>query len=273
MNSRAFTLSLVVAGLAMFMVYAFLENKEAEYKEKFGQESSVVIAKVDINEMEIIDDRKIEVISVPQKYLAPGHFKVPENIHNTIASVPIKKGEQITRPRVTYPGERSGLSRQVSIGKRAMAIKVSGDQAVSKLIKPGDRVDVLAMIDYAAGRLDRKKIITVLQDVFVLSTGYNITNAIPLVGVKVDDTIKGLNLNHYSDYDTVTFELTPFEVQKLTFVQTSGASVFLSLRNNDDRKIENVSATNLYDVLGEERGDAKEYFMRIDSEDNRRRGR
>ena len=39
--------------------------------------------------------------------------------HLDYSTYPIKKGEQITVPRVTYPGAQSGLSRQISIGKRA----------------------------------------------------------------------------------------------------------------------------------------------------------
>ena len=273
MNSRAFTLSLVLAAIAVFMVYAFIENKEAEYKQRYGMESSVVIAKEDINEMEILDDRKLELSSVPQKYLAPGHFKNPEDLYNTIAAVPIKKGEQITRPRITYPGERSGLARQVAIGKRAMAFKIDNYTAVGKLIKPGDRVDVLAMIDFASGRRDKQKIITALQDVLVLSTGLNITNSIPLIGVKVEDSIRGLNLSHYTNYDSITLELTPYEVQKMAFILTTGGNLYFSLRNNDDKTQERISGTKLFDVLGEEAMEAKNYFDEVEAINQKRLGK
>ncbi len=71
-----------------------------------------------------------------------GSFSNMSEVENTVATVPIKKGEQITKPRVTYPGARTGLARQVSVGKRAVAIQITENQAVSKLLKPGDRVDV-----------------------------------------------------------------------------------------------------------------------------------
>ena len=60
------------------------------------------------------------------------------------------------------------MARQVSVGKRAIAIAVNENMAVSKLLKPGDRVDILAAIDYAAGQKDKYKIKTVLQDILVL---------------------------------------------------------------------------------------------------------
>jgi pilus assembly protein CpaB len=260
MNSRAFTLSLVIAGIAMFMVYSYLDGREAQFVNEFGNSSPVVVAKVDIKELELIDDRKLQVINVPQKFQMPGHFKKIEELYNTIASVPIKEGEQITKPRITYPGAQSGLARQVGIDRRAFSIQVSEDQAVSKLIKPGDRVDVLTLIDYAGGKKQLIKVKTVLQDVLVLSTGLNVTNSIPMVGMKVDEEIKKLNLNSYTNFNTVTMELTPDQVQKMVFLNGIGGRVYLSLRNNDDKSIERIPATRIFDVLGEDAGEAKDYF-------------
>jgi pilus assembly protein CpaB len=260
MNSRAFTLSLLIAGIAVFMVNSYIEGREAVFKDKYGVEVSVVVAKRDIKELELIDDRKVMTISVPKKYRMNGAFEKQDHLYNTIAAVPIKKGEQITKPRVTYPGARSGLSRQISIGKRAMSVQVNEGQAVSKLIKPGDRIDVLTLVDYAGGKKEKLKVKTVLQDVYVLATGLNVTKEIPLIGMKVDKEIRKMNLNNYTNFNTVTIELSPYEVQKMIFLIKAGNGIYMSLRNNDDKTIERISGTRLYDVLGEDAQDAKAYF-------------
>lgn len=273
MNNRAFTLSLIIAGIAMFMVYSYIDNKESQFVQEYGNPSPVVVAKADIKELELLDDRKVKVINVPQRFQAPGHFKKIEEVYNTIATVPIKAGEQITKPRVTYPGARSGLARQVSIGKRAVSIQVSDFQAVSKLVKPGDRVDLLATINYAGGQKDRLKVKTVLQDVLVLSTGLSVTNAIPIIGKRVDQEVRKMNLSTYTNFNTITLELSPFDAQKLTFIIGSGDPIHLTLRNNDDKTIERISATRLYDVLGEDAAEAKSYFADKERERNARRGR
>lgn len=260
MDRRAFTLSLVFAMLAGFMVYSYLDGKEGELTTQYGNQIPVVVAKVDIKELEVIDDRKIKIINVPRNYASPGHFNRIEDLYNTIAATPILSGEQVTKTRITYPGAQSGLSRQVSLGKRAMSIQVSEYQVVSKLIKPGDRVDVLALVDYARGKKELLKVKTVLQDILVLSTGLSITNSIPLVGVKVQDDIKGLNLNNYTDYNTITLELTPYEVQKIIFLIETGSRIHLSLRNNDDKSIERVQTTRLFDVLDTDSAEAKAYY-------------
>lgn len=273
MNSRAFTLSLLLAGLAVMMIWSYISSRETELQSDYGNLTPVVVAKEDIKELEIIDDRKIQLVNVPAKFQMPGHFKRVEDLYNTIAAVPIKKDEQITAPRVTYPGAQSGLSRQISIGKRALSIQVTEGQSVSRLLKPGDRVDILALVDYAAGKKERLKVKTVLQDVLILSTGLFVTNSVPIINIKSGGSeTRQMKLNSYTNYNTVTLELTPFEVQKMVFLISAGNGIYLSLRNNDDKTIERISATRLYDVLGEDAAEAKTYFAEQLAKETKRTG-
>ncbi|MFY7992919.1 MAG: Flp pilus assembly protein CpaB [Bacteriovoracaceae bacterium] len=272
MNSRAFTTSLLFAFVAVFMVYSYIDSRETELVSEYGNPTPIVVAREDIKELEIIDDRKVQLINIPQKFQMPGAYKKVEDLYNTIASVPIKKGEQITAPRVTYPGAASGLARQISIGKRALSIQVSENQAVGRLIKPGDRVDILALVDYAAGRKEKLKVKTVLQDVLVLSTGLYVTNSVPLIGMKSENEVREMKLNTYTNYNTITLELTPFEVQKMVFIISAGNGIYLSLRNNDDKTIEKISATRLFDVLGEDGPEAKAWFAEQQAKENQRTG-
>lgn len=272
MNSRAFTISLILALFAVFMIYSYIESRESEMINQYGNMTPVVVAREDIKELEIIDDRKVKLINIPKNYQMPGAFRRVEDLYNTIAAVPIKKDEQITAPRVTHPGAQSGLSRQISVGKRALSIQVTEGQAVSRLLKPGDRVDILALVDYASGKKEKLKVKTVLQDVLVLSTGLYITNSLPIVNIKNDNdpnNSRQMKLNTYTNYNTVTLELTPFEVQKMVFLISAGNGIYLSLRNNDDKTIERISATRLYDVLGEDAAEAKTYFAEQMAQDRR----
>ena len=272
MNTRAFTTSLILAGLAVMLVLSYISSRETELISEYGQSTPVVVASEDIKELEVIDDRKVKLVNIPASFQMPGHFKSVEELYNTIAAVPIKKGEQITSPRVTYPGAQSGLSRQISIGKRALSIQITEGQAVSRLIKPGDRIDVLALVDYAAGKKEKLKVKTVLQDVLVLSTGLAVTNSIPLVDMKNGSESRQVKLNSYTNYSTVTLELTPFEVQTMVFMMSAGNGIYLSLRNNDDKTIERIKATRLFDVLGEDAAEAKTYFAEQQSMNTKRIG-
>lgn len=272
MNSRAFTTSLLLAAIAVMMIWSYISSRETELQSDYGNQTPVVVAKEDIKELEIIDDRKVQLVNVPSKFQMPGNFKRVEDLYNTIAAVPIKKGEQITQPRVTYPGAQSGLSRQISIGKRALSIQVTEGQAVSRLLKPGDRVDILALVDYASGKKEKLKVKTVLQDVLVLSTGLYVTNSVPIINIKGDNDQRQMKLNSYTNFNTVTLELTPFEVQKMVFLISAGNGIYLSLRNNDDKTIERIVATKLYDVLGEDAAEAKTYFAEQMARETKRTG-
>jgi pilus assembly protein CpaB len=270
MNSKAFTTSLILAALAVGMIFSYIESRETELISEYGESTPVVVAKEDIKELEIIDDRKVSLKNIPKSFQMPGHYKSVEELYNTIAAVPIKAGEQITAPRVTYPGAQSGLSRQISIGKRALSIQVTEGQSVSRLLKPGDRVDVLALVDYAAGKKEKLKVKTVLQDVLILSTGLYVTNSVPIVNLKSENDSRQMKLNSYTNYNTITLELTPFEVQNMVFMMSAGNGIYLSLRNNDDKNIERIKATRLFDVLGEDAAEAKTYFAEQAAQNTRR---
>ncbi len=262
MNTRSFTFALGLAILAMILVNTYISDQEKSLLETYGQQVPIVKAKVDIAELELIDDSKVVQDTVPSKLLPPGAIQSIKEIENTVATVPILKNERITKPRITYPGVKTGLSRQISQGKRAMAININPQIAVSKLIKPGDRVDVISSFELIPGRRDSQKVQTVLQDVLVLSTGFNMTNSLPIMGVATPTIIKEMKLDTYANYNTVTVELDPNEVQKLTYILMFGGQTMLSLRNNNDRGQLNIGGTRIYEILNpDDRAEAKKFFQ------------
>lgn len=264
MNSRAFTLAALIAGFAMFMIHTYIEDQKSLLITKYGVLGTAVVASTDIHALELIDDSKIKLKAIPQSFLSPGHFKTLKEIENTMATVPILKGEQITKPRITYPGVNTGLSRQVSIGRRAMAIEVRESGAVSLLIKPGDRVDVIGGIDFSSGQIHKVKIQTILQDVLVLSTGWNITNSIPMIGMKSARQIRIMKLNIFKRYRTVTLEVDPNQAQKLSFMINYQRKPILVLRNNNDKTRVRIPPTKIFDLLGADKEEAKAYFKSKD---------
>ena len=49
----------------MFMVYSYIEDQTKSLFKKFGQEQTVVVAKQDILDLELIDDSKVMLKTVP----------------------------------------------------------------------------------------------------------------------------------------------------------------------------------------------------------------
>lgn len=238
MNNRAFTISFIVAVLAVSMVYSYVSSTEESYRTKYGGEKSVVVAKRDIKELDILDDTNMSTISLPATFVQPGTGSTPKEFMGALAVAPIMKDEQITRTKVTQIGARSGLARQVAVGKRAVTIRVSDEQAVAKLIKPGDRVDIIAQVDpTGSGNKTMIETRTILQDIMVLATGKYVTNTVPGI-LETDPYRQGdktkVKLSEYTAFPNVTLEVDPFQAQVLVFAERNLNGVYLTLRNNDD---------------------------------------
>lgn len=264
MNNRALTLSLVVAIIAVFFVQSYVTSVEEEAKKKYGTEVLVVTAKRDIKEMETITEGMIYFKIIPKRYVEPSAVslekkeedkestKTLKSLAGSVAMVPIKKDEQLTYNKLTEPSMRTGLATQVAPGRRAIAIPVNEITGVSKLIKPGDRVDLIAVLDLGGGK-ENKVAKTVLQDVVVLSIGRYVTNNIARL-VETDPAggkERTRSLVEDFGFASVTLEVEPSQAQALALVMGNGDSALtLSLRNNDDIERVNFPSTVFADVLG-----------------------
>jgi pilus assembly protein CpaB len=251
MNKNAMTLSLVMAAVAVFFVMSYVSNVEQEAKDRFGDEIMVLVAKSDIKEMSTLTDGMFDIKSVPKKFVEPtavsfeGNAAVdsPEfkkevmRINGNVAIVPIRTGEQIAWNKITEPSLRTGLAPQVAIGKRAISIPAGEIEAVGKLVKPGDRVDIIAVLEVGSGSGGREDKVakTIMQDVVILAIGRNITNNIPR---KMDVDGKKINyksLNEYDGFSSITIEVDPNQAQLLAAILAGSSNkLMLSLRNNDD---------------------------------------
>lgn len=258
MNNRAFTISFIVAVLAVSMVYSYVSATEEEFKKQYGTEKAVVVAKKNIKELDILDESNLTLINVPSKFVQPGTSSTINDFKSALAIAPINEGEQITRTKVTQLGARTGLARQIAVGKRAMTIRIDDNSGVAKLIKPGDRVDVLATIDPSgSGNKLFLESRTILQDVLILATGKFVTNTVP--GILESDPFKPENkttvgLSSYTQFSNITLEVDPFQAQTLYYAQKNLDGIYLSLRNNDDNMKEELGKTMMKDLMGKDGG-------------------
>jgi pilus assembly protein CpaB len=265
MNNRALTLSLIMAAFAIFFVQSYVTSIEDNAKKKFGTEVLVIEAKRDIKEAETINETMLELKLVPKRFLEPAAISYEKkaeddkessqglkNLAGMVAVVPIKKGEQITLNKMVEPGIRTGLAPQIAPGKRAIAVPVGETSSVAKLVKPGDRVDVIAVLDMGGGK-EGKIAKTIMQDAVVLAVGRSVTGNIART-VEQDpnggkDKVKSLAEDF--SFASVTLEVEPIQAEQLALIMNSGDNVIdLSLRNNDDTDRQNIISTSYMDMLG-----------------------
>jgi len=249
-ETRTLWISIGAAVFAVILLYGWAQDKRADYARKFGQTKTVVVAREDIREFEIVDESKLEVVEKPSDFIQPSAIQNPTEVVGQIALAPIKKGEQILNTKLVFPDKSTGLSMQVSPGKRAATVPVNETQGVAKLIKPGDRVDVIAAVDDGDGLSKIRKVRTILQDVVVLAAGQSIMDNLPIQIMKGnEDNFEIRNLRADNNYSTLTLEVSPSEAQLLFHLSSNSLPIYFSLRNPNDRIKGTLPTVDVNDVL------------------------
>jgi pilus assembly protein CpaB len=249
-ESRTLWISVGAAIVAVMILYAYTQERTNELTSKFGTNKPIVVALEDINEMETIDFTKLTTKDVPVDFVQPGAVSDVDMVTGRVALAPIKKGEQILPNKIMDPSPVTGLALQVAPGKRAITIPIDETRGVAKLLKPGDRIDLLAALDVGKGPTQKREVKTIMQNVIILATGLKIANELPrlLETVGKEDFIK--NIRSDTNFTTITIEVRPDEAQNLVYIlATSPGSLFMTLRHPTDQEGVTLSTSSVESVL------------------------
>ena len=246
-ESKNLWISLGAAVFAAFMLYSYTQEKKAEVEKIAGSKVRVVVAKKDLRQMDTIFDDAVEVVEKSKSEAEPESFDSVPLVVGSVAAVPIKTGQTITKNLVVEPGPETGMANKVALGNRAVTVPVSNASSNGKMIRPGDRVDIIAAIEVGKGINQRREVTLFAQDIIVLATGKNINNDLPRT-LERDPSGKGLiqtNLTGDTSYNEITVEL-PLEqaLDLITISNGSPAAVTFMLRNPADKvKKRSLSST------------------------------
>jgi len=202
--------------------------------------------------METIDESMLQIVEKPVDFVEPQATADLESVIGQVALAPIKKDEQVLQSKIIKPGPVTGLSLQVAPSKRAVAIPIDETRGVSKLLNPGDRIDIVTALDVGKGANMRREVKTLMQDVVILATGLRVTNELPVLYEKLgrDDFLK--NLRGDTTFNTITVEASPEEAQDLIYIlSTSPGSLFLTLRHPSDHQKKRITETTIESLLGQ----------------------
>ncbi len=241
-ESRNLWISIGAGVFATFMLYSYTQEKKAELDKAVGDKVKVVVAREDIREMDNIYDNVLEVKEKNKSEVEPDYYSDIPSVVGGVAAIPIKQGQTITKNKVLEPGPETGMAIQVSPSKRAVTIPVNDDRANARLIRPGDRVDIMAIIDTGKGANLKREVSVIMEDVVILATGVNVHNNLPRT-IERDPTGKSLiqtTLTGDTKYGTITIEANVQQAQDLVYlVSTNPSSLYFLLRNPHDRKMMN----------------------------------
>lgn len=240
MNNETRTLWISVgAGVfAMFLVYSFMQEQKAAIIKPYGGKKNVVIATKDIKELQTIDDTMVELQERPGDFVQPGAVTTAEEAVGLVAVAPMRKGEQILSTKLLQPGPETGISLQVQPTKRALAIPITESTGVARLIRPGDRIDIIAAVDIGKGTAMRREVATIMTDIPVLATGISVVNNIPRTLDLDEDSGKIMMtaLTGDSKYTSITVEVGTKEAQDLVYLMNQGqGNIYFTLKNPNDR--------------------------------------
>ncbi len=250
-ETRTLWISVASAIFAVFLLYSYTQEKSAELTKKFGAKKRVVVAKSEIKEMQTIDETMLQIVERPVDFSEPGSLTDPEIAVGQVALAPINVGEQVLESKIRQPGPGINPSSQVAPLKRGMALPIDATRGVAKLLKPGDRIDILAAVTTGSGPRKRKEVKTILQNVTILATGMKIINELPRLFEKDGKGYVVNNLREDTDYSTILVEVTPKESEQLVYIlDTSPGSLYYTLRHPSDQKtLGKTSTTSINQIV------------------------
>ncbi len=242
-----------VAGLLVFVaVNSAGGGDNAPRNVSGGAETSIVTAKSDIAARTQITADMLELTRVPANSVLPGALSGTELAVGRVARIPVYKGEQLLQEKLASDKTDLGLSYIVPDGQRAMAVKVDKVVGAGGLIRPGDRVDVLAVVDvhYKDITTDKDfsdtRAFTIAQNIEVLAVEQKLENQIAQPGT---DPKPGSNEGTpveqpaaQPDSTVVTLALLPDATQKVLLSEDKG-TIRLAVRAPGDNTITNDQDT------------------------------
>ena len=281
-NRRAIIIALILFIVSILLISAYVRVKENEMTQGFGDPVEVVVAdgeyfetaKTDqIGEYMIIVPKMVKTIKVFKNFKQPMTVTSIDEVVGKATYVPIARGEQVTLTKLVHQDGRPVLDRQLEKKMRAVTVLISPHSGVGRLIRPGNRVDVIISPVYEAGGTSIAEVKTLIQNAVVLATGKHIMNEVP---TRVDRELlnyieeannklkrkdlfggsaESLSTSRPDDnYNSVTLQLSTEDAEKLLFLthKFGDRAVYLDLRNSTDSVMEKVATTLLDDVLGPE---------------------
>ena len=226
MNRSALIAALIMALLGGFLLFAYLKKFEEEASG--GAPIKLLVARKQIEPGTVITDDMLATRVVPAAYVETRAVREIEKsrIVGLRVATPVQAQQTLlwTDLAITADDKRD-LSSLVQPGMRAVGVRAANDDKSFALMRPGDRVDVIATFPIE-GSTQRQSIV-LLQNVMVLAVGLD-TSAI--------DTTKAQGGSPSSQDLLLNLSLTLPEAQLLALAAEKGR-ISVALRNPDDVRV------------------------------------
>lgn len=229
MERKGVLIPLVLAIGAAVIYLMALTSREKALSQSF-ENATVLVARVDIPERTLLKEDLVVTKAIPRKFMAQDSFeiKTPSDIKmitNLVTRVRIPKGNQISQASLTSLSPTSGLSVKIPPGYRGAVVPV--ENALLKLIKPGDRIDILVTFDALMADNRKEKVTaTILQNVLILGVGSDLGQG--MTAKQFGDKSKtDAQTAAFAEKGILSVALNPNEAQYLSLAMKQGDIVVI----------------------------------------------
>lgn len=214
----AFAVLAILASLfAVIYLQQFFKQYERQLQEAERPEDKVMVivsSRVLYQGVTITED-DLYAVEIPPRFLTDGVFLSPEHVVGRLPRERILANEFIRAERLSDPESSIGLNAVIPRGMRALSVPISGGQALTGFLQPGNYVDVLQTGSETTSIL--------MQAVFVLAVDSRMEKETALEAMKRRGQ-QGAN---------VTFLVTAEQAEVIVSAQAAGL-LTLALRNDLD---------------------------------------
>lgn len=237
----------VLAGtLAALGTHGYIDRALAEERDRLQPDVAmvgVVVARRDLQRGDPVSTETMAVRQIPSD-LAPSSGISPERFESYIGStlaLSVRSGEPLLTVAIAG-SDATHFSQRLRTGFRAITIAVDEVNALSGMLQPGDRIDLMLTARAADARNDgHDQTIVLMQDVLILATGR-----------QVHPDLRGdaeSSKSQERQFGAITIEVDPDRAQRLIVAQRSGRITAI-LRNPTDRGAIPKAAMDVNALLG-----------------------
>jgi len=218
-------LAIGFATLASYMALGWLKRQAAVQSPK-EKTTIVVVAKIAIDPTSLLTEVQLKTEVWHQEKPPPGSFNNLEQVVGRVTATSIMLGELVTENKLAPKGAVPGITALLSPNQRAMTVKVDEASGVAGFLTPGNRVDVVVVVD--KGEYNKDPLAKLLfQNLKVLGTGQKLENR---PGDKPQIV------------PTVTLEVTPEQGERLALAAQEGRISLVVRGQGDQQLVETLGA-------------------------------
>jgi len=237
----------VLAGaIAVIGTHDYIDRSLAAERGRLRPEVTtvaMVVAKRDLQRGDPVTAETMAVRQIPSD-LAPSSGIRPDRFESYLGStlaMSVRSGEPLLAVAIAG-ADAAHFSQRLRTGSRAITIAVDEVNALSGMLQPGDRIDLMLTARTADSRGDAQdKTVPLMQDVLILATGRQVRP-----DLRGDPETPGVQERQFG---AITIEVDPDRAQRLIVAQRSGR-ITAMLRNPADRGAIPKTAMDVNALLG-----------------------